>query len=104
MPPSLSWPRVLLANALLFTTALPHLEAAKDTNTLIICDDVQDPQTLDPHKEFTEKNHTIVQQINEGLVRFDPDGKIEPALAVSWERIDPLRVRFKLRQGVSFHN
>lgn len=73
-------------------------------STLVVCDDVNPPLTLDPQKEFSEKNHTLLQQIYEGLVRFDTDGKIEPALAVSWERIDPLRMRFHLRKGVKFHN
>ncbi|OGR84797.1 MAG: hypothetical protein A2901_06235 [Elusimicrobia bacterium RIFCSPLOWO2_01_FULL_54_10] len=62
------------------------------------------PLTLDPHKEFAEKNHILLQQIYEGLVRFDAEGRIEPALAVSWTRIDALRMRFKLREGVRFHN
>ena len=30
--------------------------------------------------------------------------KIQPTLASSWERMDPTRVRFKLQQGVKFHN
>ncbi len=71
---------------------------------LRVCDDVADPLTLDPGKEFSEKNHTLCQQIFEGLVRFNPDGQMEPALAVSWNRIDPTRMRFNLRQGVTFHN
>lgn len=71
---------------------------------LSVADDVTDPLTLDPHKQFSEKNHTICQQIFDGLIRFDPDGKIEPALAVSWQRIDATRLRFKLREGVVFHN
>lgn len=71
---------------------------------LTVCDDVQDPLTLDPHKQFAEKNHTLLQQIYEGLVRFDSQGRVEPALAVSWERRDPLRMRFHLRRGVRFHN
>jgi len=71
---------------------------------LVVCDDVTDPLTLDPHKQFAEKNHTLLQQIYEGLVRFDSEGRIVPALAVSWERIDPLRMRFHLREGVRFHN
>ncbi len=73
-------------------------------STLVVCDDVQGPLTLDPHKEFSEKNHCIVQQIFDGLVRFDSRGKIEGALASSWERLGPLRVRFHLREGVFFHN
>lgn len=71
---------------------------------LMVADDVTDPMTLDPHRQFSEKNHTICQQIFDGLIRFDPDGKIEPALAVSWQRIDATRMRFKLREGVEFHN
>ena len=27
-----------------------------------------------------------------------------PGLATSWEQIEPTRMRFKLRQGVKFHN
>ncbi|MEK7232887.1 MAG: ABC transporter substrate-binding protein [Elusimicrobiota bacterium] len=78
--------------------------AATQTGTLRVCDDVIDPITLDPLQEFSEKNHTIIQQIFDGLVRFDPEGRIEPALAVSWRRLDPTTVEFKLRQGVRFHN
>lgn len=70
----------------------------------VVCDDVKDPPTLDPFREFSNKNHTIIQQLMEGLVRFDPDGKFLPALAESWERIDPLRIRFHLRKNVKFHN
>lgn len=71
---------------------------------LNVCDDVADPKTLDPHRQFSEKNYMICQQIFDGLVRLNPEGEIEPALAVSWQRIDPSRMRFKLREGVFFHN
>ena len=71
---------------------------------LTVSDDIADPLTLDPQRQFSEKNHTICQQIFDGLVRFDPEGKIEPALAVSWERLDVTRTRFKLREGVAVHN
>lgn len=77
---------------------------AAHARVLNVCDDVADPMTLDPHKQFSEKNYTICWQIFDGLVRFDPDGEIEPALAVSWERVAPTRMRFKLRKGVRFHN
>ena len=74
------------------------------SRVLKVCDDVSDPMTLDPQKQFSEKNYTLCWQIFDGLVRFDPDGKIEPALAVSWARVDGTRMRFKLREGVAFHN
>jgi len=78
--------------------------ASPQLDRLIVCDDVQDPLTLDPHKEFSEKNHILLQQIYEGLVRFGPQGQIEPALALSWEQRDPVTMRFHLRGNVRFHN
>ncbi|MBI5246263.1 MAG: ABC transporter substrate-binding protein [Elusimicrobia bacterium] len=89
---------------LLLSPAAASPAAASTRNVLAVCDDVQDPLTLDPHKQFAEKNHTLLQQIFEGLVRFDPQGRIEPALAISWERRDPLRMRFHLRRDVRFHD
>ncbi len=95
--------RALLALSLL----LPAVRAAADEparGALAVCDDVQDPVTLDPQKEFSEKNHTLVQQMFEGLVRFGPEGRILPALATSWRRLDPFTMEFSLRRGVVFHD
>lgn len=90
-------------NIALLLAAGPSL-AGGPAGSLVVCDDVRDPATLDPHKQFTEKNHALLQQVFEGLVRFGPDGAIEPALARRWERLDPLRMRFHLRRGVEFHD
>ena len=98
MPKSLAVLALLLAAPA--SVAAPLAEAP----LLTVCDDVQDPMTLDPQKEFSEKNHTVIQQMFEGLVRFTPDGEIEPALATGWRRLDDNTVQFDLRQGVSFHN
>src|SRR3989338_6468799 len=95
---------MLLALAGLLMLPRAALAAGARSGTFAVCDDVQDPMPLDPQKEFSEKNHAIVLQIYEGLLRFDADGRLEPALAVSWERLDPLRVRFRLREGVRFHD
>ena len=59
---------------------------------------------LDPYslnETFTASMHGNVY---EGLIRRDANLKIEPALAESWEILEPTRWRFKLRQGVKFHN
>lgn len=93
----------MLLTALL-SLALLAPRAFAASGTLRVCDDVIEPVTLDPLKEFSEKNHTIIQQIFDGLVRFDSEGRIEPALAVSWSRLDPLTMEFKLRGGVRFHD
>lgn len=85
--------------------ALPAPRAAAvSTTTLVVCDDVQDPPSLNPFQIFSEKTLTLLQQTLEGLVRFDPNGKVEPALAESWERVDGLTMRFHLRKGVRFHD
>ena len=42
--------------------------------------------------------------IFESLVRLTPDYQIEPLLAESWEFVEPNTFRFKLRQGVTFHD
>ena len=47
---------------------------------------------------------TIVPNIFNGLIEFDENFRIIPALAVSWNNPDNLTWRFYLRQGVKFHN
>jgi len=42
--------------------------------------------------------------IYDTLVSPDPTMKQFPSLAESWERIDPLKMRFKLRKGVKFQD
>lgn len=71
---------------------------------VVVCDDNIDPGTLDPFFTLSEKKLTLVYQMLEGLVRFDADANIVSALAESWERVDPLRLRFHLRKNIRFHN
>ena len=92
---------------MLAVTALLWPLTAQAGGTLVVCDGESEPGTLDPMREFSEKNHTILQQIYDGLVRFNPDGRvIEPALAERWEKLEAPRygMRFFLRKGVAFHN
>lgn len=54
---------------------------------------------------MTESNTIgFLNHVYEGLVRYNDELEIEPALAESWEIIESTRVRFYLRRGVSFHN
>ena len=60
--------------------------------------------SLDPYN-LNETFHLGFQgNIYEGLIRRGPGLEIEPALAVRWEIIDPMRWRFYLRKGVKFHD
>lgn len=92
--------------AAVFALALtcPPAAAAAPSAAVVVCDDVQDPSSLNPYRIFSEKTLTLLQQMLEGLLRFDSQGKLEPALAESWERVDDVTMRFRLRRGVRFHN
>src|ERR1700732_2054853 len=63
-----------------------------------------DLKSLDPYtlKETTTIAHHA--HVYEALVTRDKNLKIVPALAESWETLDPTHWRFHLRKGVKFHN
>src|SRR5215831_21338504 len=63
-----------------------------------------DPQSLDPHALALQYQTRVVSQIYESLVFRDRNFAIEPALAVSWQQLEPMRWRFKLRPNVKFHD
>ncbi len=61
------------------------------------------PTTLDPHDNRSTSTDTVLMQSYEALLRRDADGNIQPELATDWERIDPGRFRFYIREGPRFH-
>ena len=63
------------------------------------------PKTLDPAFSTDIYAVTVIQQLFDGLVQFDKDLNLIPAIAKSW-RIshDGLTYTFYLREGVKFHN
>src|SRR4030095_10305048 len=63
-----------------------------------------DPNSLDPHALALLYQSRLINQIYESLVNRDRDFQLEPALAVSWQAIDPKTWRFKLRPNVRFHD
>ncbi|HEY2863288.1 MAG TPA: ABC transporter substrate-binding protein [Casimicrobiaceae bacterium] len=63
-----------------------------------------DPQSMDPHSLALQYQSRVVSQIYESLVSRDRDFAIEPALAASWQQLEPTRWRFKLRPNVKFHD
>jgi peptide/nickel transport system substrate-binding protein len=64
-----------------------------------------EPTTLDVQADSSSGSHIVVRDnVVETLVAFDDAMKIVPGLALSWESVEPTRTRFKLRQGVKFHN
>jgi len=60
--------------------------------------------SLDPYTLNETFTLGMLGNVYEGLTRRGPNLEIEPALAESWEAVEPNRWRFHLRQGVKFAN
>ncbi len=60
--------------------------------------------SLDPYSYGDSFTINVLNNVYEGLVRYNRDLKIEPALATSWETVSDSVWRFELREGVTFHN
>ncbi len=63
-----------------------------------------DPQTMDPHSQNESFTNSVNQQVYEYLIHRDKQLNFIPGLATSWEQVSPLKWRFKIRQGVKFHD
>lgn len=63
-----------------------------------------DIMTLDPHSQNEGLNITANLFVYDSLVRYDKDFNVIPWLAESWEQINPTTLRFKLRDGIKFHD
>ncbi|SFO89910.1 peptide/nickel transport system substrate-binding protein [Cohaesibacter marisflavi] len=64
-----------------------------------------DPGSWDPIDTFLVAWGAVGSNIFDGLTERDTNAKLHPGLATSWEVLDEgVRIRFKLREGVKFHN
>lgn len=63
-----------------------------------------DPVALDPHLETTAPGSWVYSNILETLITLSPNMELEPRLATEWEFVDDNRLRFKLREDVTFHD
>jgi peptide/nickel transport system substrate-binding protein len=62
------------------------------------------PSSVDPHFYTLTPNNALAQHIFDALIHRDAQGRLVPALAESWHRVDDTVWEFKLREGVRFHN
>jgi len=63
-----------------------------------------DPKTMDPQEQLSGGMLQYSHWVFDPLVRWTQDMKFGPRLAVKWERMDDLTMRFYLRKGVKFHS
>jgi peptide/nickel transport system substrate-binding protein len=92
------------AGVALLATLVPGAVPAQDAPPVVIAS-AEDVTSLDPH--LINANHPIgslIWSMFDSLVRRDRDGAHVPRLATSWEQVNPTTWRFKLREGVKFHN
>ncbi|MGH6640303.1 MAG: ABC transporter substrate-binding protein, partial [Polaromonas sp.] len=60
---------------------------------------VADALSMDPYSTNHSFTNSFMNNIYEGLVRFNEKVEIEPALAESWTSVSPTVWRFKLRRN-----
>ena len=90
--------RLLSSAAILATLAVPPAAHAVDFRWA----NNGDVGAMDPYTRQETVQLSFLANIYEPLVRWNPDLKLEPALAISWQQTSPTVWRFKLRSGVKF--
>lgn len=94
--------KILISALLIVALALPSLALAKADLTIAVD---APPKSMNPHSYNSDANLSYMANFFDGLLqRPAPDGKLAPALATDWVRVDDLTWKFSLRHGVKFHN
>ena len=86
---------------ILTSCAAENSEASKDVLYLASSGE---PASLDPFDQLDGYSLQVRAQIYDTLLIRNPDNSFSPALAKSWKFISPKKIRFDLRDDVTFHN
>jgi peptide/nickel transport system substrate-binding protein len=78
-------------------------EPARAGRSLVI-GHTEEVSSLDPHFVMRNTNFMLAQHVFDRLVHRDAAGRLAPGLATSWEPMGESGWRFRLRQGVRFHD
>ena len=91
--------------AVALLTLSPGMVAAAEEGEVVIVLS-EEPDMIDPCEASRSNVGRIVKQnITETLTEIDPDdGSITPRLATEWQQVDETTWRFKLKEGVTFHD
>lgn len=87
---------------LLVASLLPAL--AQTRGGTLRVGQARSPVSLDPALGISLHEFHILYSIYDGLVGYDENLALKPALAESWQRSDSRTYVFKLRKGVKFHD
>jgi len=80
------------------------ITAATASSDMLVVDLVNEPSTLDPHRQWNPDSYFVYRNIYDNLVTRDTAGKIVPQIATSWKAIDDTNIEFKIRTDVKFHD
>lgn len=81
-----------------------NAQAAEPTGKIVISMSVE-PDTLENWKAYSTDGHPILRNVQEALLNRDPvSNELIGELATSWEQTSDTVWRFKIREGVTFHN
>jgi ABC-type oligopeptide transport system substrate-binding subunit len=73
--------------------------------TVLRIANLNEPDSLDPHKTEMASASYVLRNLFEGLVVLDPKGNVAPGVAQSWTvSEDGLSYRFKLRPNAKWSN
>src|SRR6187397_669025 len=95
--------RIRLILLVLATLACRGGESAPQRRSIVDSRDTYDPRSLDPALSTDVPTGRAVAYVFDGLTRFTPEARVEPALAERWDAsADGSRYVFHLRHGVTF--
>src|ERR1051325_4101873 len=91
------------ALVLVFACVACSEQTTTDRRTIVDSRDNYDPRSLDPALSTDVPTGRAVAYVFDGLTRFTPEARVEPALAERWDvSPDGSRYTFHLRRGVRF--
>jgi len=83
--------------------SLPVCEASE--KILRIAMFSNDPVGIDVLSQaFSPDGYSVLAQISEPLLHPDVDGRLQGAIAESWEQVSPTEWEFRIRRGIRFQN
>ena len=91
----------LMLIAVMTAFPLAQADAAKD---VFVIDLVNEPATLDPHKQWNPDSYYVYRNVFDNMVTRNTAGEIVPQVATSWKSLSDTEVEFKIRTDIKFHD
>ncbi len=86
-------------------SAPAHAQTQVNDKWITVVLPAEPPDLEGCHSSRAFQGRVVKQNIVESLVAKNPaDGALKPYLATAWEQVDPSTWRFRLREGVVFHD